>query len=318
MGRMHSSVYSSLPDVQVVATHASRMEGAEKLAADHGATVVHDLKEILESNDVDVVDICLPTDVHAETAIAALDHGKHVFCEKPMARDSFQATAMIAAAERNNRQLMIGHCIRFWNEYAELERLKKSGELGELLSLNLIRYGEFPSWSIDGWIGDEARSGGAALDMHIHDTDFALHLLGQPDEVFSRGTIDDRGPSQIFTTMRFGKTVVHAEGGWNLPPKTPFKHAFRAIFERGAAIFDGGPLTVFQADGTNFVPVFASMSAGDIGGNLNDLGGYYHELKYFYDCLTTGRPMDRCTPTSALRSLEVTLDEIRQVKEAAQ
>lgn len=317
MGRMHSSVYATLPDVQVVATHASRMEGAEKLAADHGATVVHDLNEILDSNDIDVVDVCLPTDVHAEVAIAALERGKHVFCEKPMARDSAQAKAMIAAAGANGRALMIGHCIRFWNEYAELAKLVRSGELGELRSLNLTRYGEFPSWSVDGWIGDEARSGGAALDMHIHDTDFALHLLGEPDEVFSRGTIDDRGPSQIFTTMRFGATVVHTEGGWNLPPNTPFKHAYRAIFERGAAIFDGGPMTVYQTDGSNYVPTFASMSAGDLGGNLSDLGGYYHEMKYFFDCLGTGEPMAKCTPQSALRSLEITLDEIAQVKGAA-
>lgn len=316
MGRMHSSVYATLPEVQVVATFASRMEGAEKIAASHGATVCSDWQEILDSRDIDVVDLCLPTDLHAQFAIDALNHGKHVFCEKPMARDVAQAQAMIDCAKANNRTLMVGHCIRFWNEYVELERLVRSEELGRLCSLNLTRYGEFPSWSIDGWIGEESRSGGAALDMHIHDTDYALHLLGEPSEVISRGTIDDRGPSQIFTTMTFGDVVVHSEGGWNLPAKTPFKMAFRAIFERGAAIFDGGPMTVYLADGSNYVPVFAAMSAGDLGGNLNDLGGYYHELNYFFECLSHGVQPERCTPESALQSLAVTLNEIAQVQGA--
>ena len=110
--------------------------------------------------------------------------------------------------------------------------------------------------------------------MHIHDTDFALYLLGQPNETVSYGSYDSRGASHAFTTMQFDGAVAHLEGGWNLPAGTPFKMAFRAVFENGAAIMDGGPLTIYENGKTPRVPEFPKMQAAG-GGNISDLGGYY-------------------------------------------
>jgi len=310
MGRMHASVYETLSNAEVVAIVDKHVEKVEGRKAPTFAT----LEEALAAVEIDAVDICLPTDLHAEFTVKAANAGKHILCEKPMALSLNEADQMIAAAEANNVRLMIAHCIRFWPEYAYVTDLQKTEKLGKLLSINLTRYGEFPSWGDENWLADEKRAGGGALDMHIHDTDYALGLLGEPAEMKAFGTIDERGASQMFTTMRFADgAIAHLEGGWNLPPKTPFKMAFRAIFEKGAAIMDGGPLTIYSHDADPLVPEFPKMEAAG-GGNISDMGGYYHEIKYFVDRVQSGEPFEVTNAASSRRTLEVTLDEIRQAK----
>lgn len=151
------------------------------------------------------------------------------------------------------------------------------------------------------------------MDLHIHDTDYALYLMGgAPDKMVSFGNVDERGVSHVTTTMSLGGTVVHTEGSWNLPAGTPFKMAFRATFENGAAIMDGGPLTIYREEGET-VPEMPKMEA-KAGGNISDLGGYYYELKYFYESLKNDTPLDRITPASARLTLETALAEISAVK----
>ena len=133
----------------------------------------------------------------------------------------------------------------------------------------------------------------------------------------SNGTVDSRGPSHVFTTMQFGPTIVQAEGGWNLPSNAPFKMSFRAVFERGLINFDAGPLTVYEEGKDAVIPEMAKMAADGVGGNISDLGGYYFELEYFYDCLSKGVPPDRATPESSRESLRVALEEIALVKGGA-
>ncbi|MGV3614700.1 MAG: Gfo/Idh/MocA family protein [Fimbriimonas sp.] len=313
MGRMHSEVYGALDAVDLVVVCDKDLAKAESLGAPRATA---DYADVLADPSIDVVDICLPTDLHADFAVRALEAGKHVVCEKPMALRTEDADRMIAAATASGKRLMIAHCIRFWPEYTILEKLVLDGTLGKLLSLNLTRYGAFPTWSSDNWLADESRAGGGALDMHIHDTDYALYLLGKPDRAVSHGSADARGVSHMFTTMTFGETVVQLEGGWNLPSNAPFKMAFRAVFERGAAIWDAGPLTIYEEGKDPVVPEVPKMEATG-GGNISDLGGYYFELKYFYDRLKSGEPLDRITPESSRLSLAATLEEIRQVKEGA-
>ena len=311
MGRMHGQVYDALEGVDLVHVVDKDLGRASGVAVPHGASVSATMDDLPE---VDVVDICLPTDLHADFAVRALEGGKHVVCEKPMAISLAEADRMAAAAEASGKRLMIAHVIRFWPEYAELTRLVRSGELGALLSLSLTRYSEFPSWGSDDWLADEARAGGAALDLHIHDTDYALHLMGRaPDAMTAVGNVNATGVSHVSTAMRFGDTAVHTEGSWNLPPGTPFKMAFRATFERGAAIMDGGPLTIYSEEGAR-TPEMVKIPAKGTGGNISDLGGYYLELRYFYDALRDGTDLDRCTPASARLTLETALKEIEAVK----
>lgn len=311
MGRMHATVYGQIENAELVGVFDSNPERGEPFAAEHGVKYYSDFDAL--AAEVDAVDICLPTYRHAEFTIKAAALKKHVLCEKPMALNADEARKMKVACEEAGVRLMIAHCIRFWPEYALLKQIALTGNLGELISINLTRYGEFPHWGSNNWLADESKAGGGALDMHIHDTDYALYLLGQPKEVFSAGSVDSRGVSHIFSTFVYDKAVCHLEGGWNMPPGTPFKMAFRAVFEQGAIIMDGGPMTVYEKGKDPYTPEFPKMEAKG-GGNISDLGGYYHEIAHFVDRVLSGKAFDVTNPDTSIESLEMTLREIDLVK----
>ncbi|MBI1332334.1 MAG: hypothetical protein GC165_05595 [Armatimonadetes bacterium] len=314
MGQMHATVYGQLANAELVGVFDASPERGQPFAEKHGTRYFSDFDAL--AAEVDVIDICLPTYRHAEFTLRAAAQKKHVLCEKPMALNIEDAEKMKAACEEAGVRLMIAHCIRFWPEYALLKQIVDDGRLGKLLSINLTRYGEFPHWGSNNWLADESKAGGGALDMHIHDTDYALYILGKPKEMFSSGSVDEKGVSHIFSTFVYDGAVCHLEGGWNMPPGTPFKMAFRAVFEKGAIIMDGGPMTIYEVGKDPVVPEFPKMEAKG-GGNISDLGGYYHEIAHFVDRVTSGQPFDVTTPDTSIQSLRLTLDEIAQVKKRA-
>ena len=135
-------------------------------------------EDLIADPAVELVDICLPTPFHAPLSIAALRAGKHVFCEKPMSLKLDECAAMQAAAREAGRQLMIGHCLRYWPHYTKAHELLASGEFGRALYARFHRSSAMPVWSVGGWLQKAAESGGV-LDMHIHDIDVALWWFGR-------------------------------------------------------------------------------------------------------------------------------------------
>jgi predicted dehydrogenase len=268
---------------------------------------------MLDDPEVDMVDVCLPTCAHAEFSIAACNAGKHVMCEKPMALHLEDADMMVQASKSNGVKMMVGHCIRFWPEYEALKALADHGTMGKLLSLNLTRYGAFPAYTVDQWAADPAMAGGG-MDMHIHDTDFALYLLGEPKSMHSHGNKDPRGVGHFFTTMDYGDCVVHLEGGWNLPQGAPFRMEFRAVFENGAAIYRDGELMVYEEGKPPHKLETRQMEASGTAGNLSTLGGYFNELAYFVRCIAEDRMPEIVTPESSRESLRYVLEEVRQIE----
>lgn len=319
MGEMHAQAYAGITGARIVAIVDALPDPAREKAArlKLEAPVFTDLATALASVESDIVDICLPTDQHAALAVQALEAGKHVFCEKPVALSLEETARMRAAhAKAPDTFVQVGQCIRFWPEYQALEKFIREGSAGKLLSLTLQRRSGRPAYTTGNWINDEARSLGAALDLHIHDTDFVLHLLGTPSAVFARGTRDTTGWSHIFTHYVYQSVTVHAEGGWNYPGAWGFQMAFQAIFERGAVEFDSGasPTLKVTLEGGKpeplpFVP--AGGNASGAGGNLSSLGGYANELSYFIDRVATGRAPEIATLEQAEESLRVTLAEIK-------
>jgi predicted dehydrogenase len=316
MGRMHSTVHQQLPRSEIVAVIDKNLDKATAHCEEFGGQPFVSLADAMKAVEIDAVDVCLPTFLHCEATVEAANAGKHVLCEKPMALTLDEADQMIEAAHRNNVRLMIAHCIRFWPEYVLLKEIYDEKRLGQLLSINMTRYGAFPFWASDNWMADPRKAGGGVLDMNIHDADFMLYLLGEPLDMRSTGTIDERGVSQIFSTATYPRGVVaHLEGGWNLPPGSPFKMAFRAIFERGAVIMDAGPMTIYEDGKEPFVPEFPKMAAKG-GGNISDLGGYAREIDAFVTCVLDGKPFTVSTPETSRRSVGLALEQIAQVQKA--
>lgn len=316
MGARHAEVYRLLPDATVVGVVDSRAEGIGETLRSCGLTgapVFSDFDEALARTDCSVVDLCLPTDLHRQTSLRAFASGKHVFCEKPIALSREDARSMTDAARLSRLQLMVGHCIRFWPEYLELKRLVDSGENGRLLSLSMSRRTGRPGYSIDDWVNKPERCLGAALDLHIHDTDFLLHLLGSPSAVFSRGIRDVTGWSSLSTQYVYERTIVSADGAWNYPENWGFQMRFTAVFEDGVLDFDSRSertLTSCNHAASEVARLQTANTASADSDEISSLAGYYNELAYFVDCLERGNPVAISSGEQAAESLDLLLAEI--------
>ena len=295
MGRGRLPLYRDIAGAQVVAIGDIR---AETLRQDETLSELleiapsemrwfEDLAQLVSSGRVDMVDICLPTGCHRQASEAALDAGLHVLCEKPMALSSADCDAMVAASERAQRNLMIAQCIRFWPEYQHLADLRASGEAGRLLSLQLSRQGAAPSRT---WFCRTAESGGALLDLHIHDIDYCHHLLGLPRRVYAQGGMGqgpEAGYDFCLSNLDYGpETQVSATAQWSKAP-IPFSARYEARFEEAFLRFDSSQsptLTVYRVDAEPEQPTFGPDSA------------YTNEIRYFLSCIERGERPARCTP----------------------
>lgn len=318
MGGMHAQIYKSLPGVEIVAGVDGRIAESQEKLVKLGcpAPVFAELSEALEAVDCDFVDVCMPTHLHKNYAIEAIEAGKALFCEKPLALSLEEADAILAAAKANGAFAQVGHCIRFWPEYLRLMEYHKNGDGGKLLSLSLFRRAARPDYGIDDWLNDESKAGGAALDLHVHDTDFALALLGEPKTVKSSVTRDYSGPVHVFSLMEYDSLTVCSEGGWNYPKNWGFQMGFQAVYENAALDFDssnGKGLTICEGESETRPLDVVQTDAGESQsgeGNVSDLGGYLNELKYFVDCLREGKAPAIATLADARESLALTLKEI--------
>jgi predicted dehydrogenase len=212
----------------------------------------HDrLDRLLADPDIDLVDVCNPTDRHPETALAALRAGKHVLVEKAIALKPEDADAMVAAARQAGRLLMVAHVLPFFPEFAFAAQAIRSGVHGKLLGGHFRRIISRPDWSAA--IGDAAKTGGPAIDLHIHDTHFIGLVCGVPARVFSSGVIEGDAVAYLTTQYLYGPggPAVSCSSGAVAQKGREFVHGFEIYLEKATLAYDsaGTPLTVYTPDG---------------------------------------------------------------------
>lgn len=202
-----------------------------------GVSVYESIDELIADDTLDAIDICLPPALHAEVACKALAAGKHVFCEKPMAMRLADCDRMVRASKKADRQLMIGHVLPYFPEYAWALKEIKSGKHGALLGGSFKRVISDPAWLTNYWIAD--RVGGPMLDLHIHDAHFIRLVFGQPASVTSSGRTRDGLPEFWNTQFGFGGSeAATATSGTINQQGRSFQHAFEIQLERATLVFD--------------------------------------------------------------------------------
>lgn len=312
MGKMHAACYAAIPDARIVAVADVQPNIAREVAAKHGAAVFSSARQLITRAPVDVVDICLPTYLHCENTLLAAKRGVDCLCEKPLARDPAQANRMVKAVRAAKIKFMVGHVIRFWPEYQVLKRYADEKPLGPLVSLELRRFGEMPVGS-KGWFRKPALSGGAALDLHIHDVDYVLYLLGKPKSLDSVGVHRGGSWNQIATHYHYPGVGVSAAGGWWDVPD-PFEMSFRAVFAKGILCYSSKnqPLISYEKGKPPARVNVPQPKTGAVqaGGNISSLGGYYNEVKYFVDCVKAGRAPETATAEDARDAVALVFREM--------
>jgi len=310
MGRAHLATLAAHPAAGVVAVHdiepdrlgAELMPGGGNLATGAAAwdpSAVRRCKELTEVLDdaIDAVVVATPTDLHADMACAALAAGKHVFCEKPMALTVADCDRMLSAAASAGKVLMVGHCLRFWGEYAAAADLVRSGRFGPLRSVRLWRRGGLPDFGARNWFADPKRSGGVVMDLHVHDADYALLLLGVPRAVRARGVAGGAGAglAEVVASYDYGPSgpVVELSAGWLCGQGVPFVMGFEMALDAATILYasDAEPtLRVYAADGQRVGPVPSG-------------GGYQAEIDHFIRCATAGGASDLADPASSRQAV---------------
>jgi predicted dehydrogenase len=246
-------------------------------------------RDLMDDPNVEAVDICLPTDLHLPAATAALEAGRHVLCEKPMGLSTADCEQMIETAHRNRRVLMIGQVLRFWPEYQYLERFVRSSEHGPIRSATFVRRCAVPDWSK--WLLDSDRSGGALLDLLVHDIDQALLLFGAPAKVAAKslGEVDTVSATLVYP----GGPEIRIQGGW-FPAGTPFAMGFHVAAQRAELELIPDGLRLNQNGDWEQI-----TSAGP--------DGYDSEVKYFVECCRNNRHPERCPPEDSARAVKLAL-----------
>lgn len=192
-----------------------------------------DMDDMLKKEQLDMVVIALPTYMHCDATVKFLRAGIHVLCEKPMGLDEAQCRLMLDTAKETGKMLMIGQCLRFWNEYKILKGMIDSGEFGKVTAAMFYRGGSFPSWGFENWFQDKNRGGGAIVDQHVHDVDMVQYLFGMPDAVSTSAKILLEGSNYDTLCTNYiykDGPVAFAHNDWTL--SFGFKHGFRVNFER--------------------------------------------------------------------------------------
>ena len=178
----HIPVWESMEEVELTALCDIRQERMEPYPKQHHYS---DLDEMLKNEELDILDICLPTYLHADYAVRAMEKGIHVLCEKPVSLKPEDVERVYSTAHRMQVSFMVAHVLRFWPEYMLLKELYDTQKYGKLLSGYMSRVSQTPPWSWDNWMKDENRSGLVPFDLHIHDLDFMVYAFGKPEKVNS-------------------------------------------------------------------------------------------------------------------------------------
>src|SRR5262245_28363927 len=257
-----------------------------------GVEKYSDLEGLLGDPSIDLIDICLPPNLHAEAAIAALRAGKHVFVEKPMGLTAAECDRIMRAAKKAGKQVLVGHVLPLLPEYAFARKAIESGKYGKLLGGHFKRVISDPLWLKDFW--NPKKVGGPLVDLHVHDAHFIRLLFGMPTAVISQGRMRRDVVEYCVSQFQFAdpKLVVSSASGVVNQQGRPFTHGFEIHLEKATLYFDlavlaGGklqitPLTVINGKGKAEQP---ALPGGD-----PMLAAFDAEIKEVAQSVSSGRP----------------------------
>lgn len=261
-----------------------------------------DIEEMLSKENIDMVDVCLPTFLHKDMTVMLLNRGYHVMCEKPMAKTYKECTEMIEAAKENNRYLMIGQCLHFSPPYVFLKELVDTKKFGKPLSALFERISSSPTWGWNNWFMDSDKSGGCLQDMHIHDVDFAKYLFGTPYYVYCDSRDGYGKWDDVHTLLKFkDMNSVAICGDWS-QRDYPFTEFYRVNFEKATVVFEHSKVTVYPFGGESYIE------------DIPQYDSYEKEIEYFCKLIIENKQNIINKPEDAALSVKL-IEALRESSE---
>lgn len=303
-GESHLQAFRAVPQAEVAAVFDIDGERARRMAeAFRVRRVCGSLEEICGLDELDAIDVVTPEETHLEPVLTALESGKHVFVEKPLATDLGHCSQMIEAASAAGRFLMPGHLLRFETKYAMIKDELASGRLGNIVSMHARRNRPRSLLPVYGRTHP-------ALENCIHDIDLMLWYAGVPVRrvrAFARRATGRRHPDTFWGILEFeGGAVGVVETIWILPKGAGIglDDAFQLIGSEGVGNLQlyPGTLSFWKEQGYELPDTgYDPRVAGAARGALRD------ELAYFCECILENRAPEVVTAQDARRAVRVVL-----------
>ena len=312
MGSTHLDIYSQISEVEVVAVAdpiKNRLDGSSKAEGNisgqaQGSVVGFEAKQyldgmdLIDDPDIELVDICVGTNLHFVFVEAALAKGKHVLVEKPLARTYDEAKKIVELALNSSTNIMSAMCLRYWPAWVWLKKVIDNKKYGRCLSLTCKRQTSHPPGT---FYSNDDECGGALLDLHVHDTDFINYCFGMPKAVFSQGYKGPSGGIDHVTTHYIydqsqNAPLVTAEGTWTMQEGYGFNMSYTANFEKATACYlldDEETLTLFRS---SYEPEIIKLDEGM---------GYEFEIRSFVDEILRGEKSDMTLLNQAAKSIAI-------------
>jgi len=323
MAAMHIKAWRQVEDAQILAVcNPSKRNldgdlrsvlgdqaGSESLKLDMSQVRAYsDYAAMLADPDIHIIDICSPTWAHHDQATSALASGVHVLLEKPVARTTKEARRIVEASGYASHYLMPAMCLRFWPEWRQLKDAIDDRRYGKVLAARFRRVGPPPAWG-KSHFHDGIKSGGALLDLHIHDVDFVNWCFGKPKRVYATGYSKFSGAIDHVVAQFEVESgaIVHAEGGWAMAPGFAFSMSYTVNFEKATMDYDSGrgPDSVLCICEEGKEPVTHAAAATD---------GYVGEIRYFVEAVKQGKAPTVVTAADGLAAIEVCEAEEMSIK----
>lgn len=306
MGQTHITAYKGMQNAQVVAVCDVNAPQGKALAQDANCPWYGNCDAMLQTEQIDVVDICLPTFLHEEYVLKAANHKKHIFCEKPVTLSLASLENMLSAVRSAGVQFAVGQAVRYWPEYVRAKQLYDSGALGEMKYARATRMSVHPKWSE--WYRRPENSGGGLFDLHLHDVDYLCFLFGRVKSVYAVGKKNALGCwNHVASTLNFENGIsALAEGVIEMPEGFPFTMELKLVGSQKAFCY--------QMDaGDNLEDVDSARRTSTLYGaqpasqklDIVLYDAYHVELQDFVNHIDDGTPITVITPESVEHVLKV-------------
>lgn len=301
----HVPAWDAMEDVQLVAICDIRPEKMERYP---GHKFYTDFDKMLDENEFDIIDVCLPTFLHCEFALKAMNKGINVLSEKPISLNTEDVDKLYSTAEKNGVKYMVAQVLRFWKEYEILKQIYDTEKYGKLISGSMWRLGGYPSGGWNGWYYDKKLSGLVPFDLHIHDLDYIIYAFGNPKN-YSCMRKERKDQDYLSIVYDFGDFFINTEASW-YKAKYPFYMGFRFQFEEAVVAMERDGFTIYDCEGNRLHPCDETDGENQSDFELPGDGAYENEIRYFADCVKDNKPVEKVTKES-LKAVLAILDKIK-------
>lgn len=312
IGEKHCNAIDTIPNAKLVGIIDRNLKSALKLGKKFNSIGCSNIDELKDKSDFDVAVICLPTFLHEDFIIKLANMGKHILCEKPITLTLESLYRIKGVIEKNGIKYMTAQVLRFWREYEIIKQLFDKGEFGEVKMIYGARLSQLPNWNK--WFVDPDKSGGSLFDLHLHDIDFTIHMLGEVTSLSAVGVKSEQGAwNHVVSNLQFkcgAKACI--EGSSIMPKGYPFTVNYRVVGSKSGCEYRlGEGLNKKELDsGTNEFLYYDNLVEPIKYEDINE-NPYKKEIQYFLDCVENNIDPSIVTLDSTIYVMEI-IHKIKQ------